>query len=92
MRIKAVGMGFVGEFDREDTVLVEALYFDTPGAMDEGRRIGVCGFLEDDTDVTDLAVLMIEEYQIARLNIVQFGNLPSLRHLFGRIAQTRFAE
>ena len=71
MRVKAIGMGFVGEFDREDAGLIEALYLDASGAMDEGCRIGVCGLLEEYTDVTDLAVLVVEEEEVARLRALE---------------------
>ena len=71
VRIEAVGMGFVGEFDREDAGLIEALHFDASGAMDEGCRIGGCGLLEEDTDVTDLAVLVVKDEEVARLRALE---------------------
>ena len=71
MRIKAVRMGFVGELDGEDTGLIEALHFDTSGAMDEGCRGLVGGLLEEDTDVADLAVLVVKEEEVARLRTLE---------------------
>ena len=71
MRIKAVRMGFVGELDGEDAGLIEALHFDASGAMDEGCRGLVGGLLEEDTDVADLAVLVVKEEEVARLRTLE---------------------
>ena len=77
MRIKAVGMGFVGELDGEDAGLIEALHFDAPGAMDEGCRSLAGGLLEEDTYVADLAVLMVEEEEVTRLRALERADSAS---------------
>ena len=85
-------MGFVGEFNGEDADLIEALYFDPPGAMNEGCRIGVCGLLEEDTDVADLAVLVVKEEEVARLRALERADSATAGSLLGGVARQGFAE
>ena len=92
MRVKAIGMGFVGEFNGEDTGLIEALHFDASGAMNEGCRGLVGGFLEKDTDVTDLAVLVVEEEEVARLRTLERTDNASAGSLLGGVARQGLAE
>ena len=92
MRVKAVGMGFVGELDGEDTGLIEALHFDASGAMDEGCRIGVNGLLEEDTDVADLAVFMVKEEEVARLRTLERADNAAAGGLLRGVARQGLAE
>ena len=92
MRIKAVGMGFVGELDREDAGPIEALYLNPSGAMNKSRRIGVNGLLEKDTNVTDLAVLVVEEEEVARLRALERADNAAAGGLLGGVARQGLAE
>ena len=92
MRIKAVGMGCVGEFDREDAGLIEALHFDASGAMDEGCRSLVCGLLKEDTYVANLAVLVVEEEEVARLRALERADDATAGDLLGGVARQGLAE
>ena len=85
-------MGFVGELDGEDTGLVEALHFDASGAMDEGCRSLVCGLLKEDTYVANLAVLVVEEEEVARLRTLERTDNASAGSLLGGVARQGLAE
>ena len=61
---------------RENAGFIEFFYFYSAGTMNHPFGI------DSDTDMTDFSVLMIEEYQITGLYILQFFDFLSLSHLF----------
>ena len=85
-------MGFVGELNGEDAGLIEALHFDASGAMDEGCRSLVGGLLKEDAYVADLAVLMVEEEEVARLRALERRDNAAAGCLLGGVARQGLAE